>query len=109
MKTPFLFAGRRVHRVEIAVPASEKQNARRQRRRRVNDVTRFEFPTQIARPRVQSVKISVAATEINGAICDDRTRQKNVKWVGDRLVFWLPSMYTFRLKPALALCRELPL
>jgi len=47
-KTPFLLSCRSVHGVEIAVPASEKQNAVCERGRGVHNITGFEFPTQIA-------------------------------------------------------------
>jgi hypothetical protein len=74
----------------------------------VHNITGLEFPPQIACRRVERVKISVAASEIDNAIRDDRTREEHIKRVRDRLVFRLPSMYTFRLKPALAFGCKLP-
>ena len=73
VETPFLLSRRSVNCIEIAVPASEKQNAVRQRGRGMHHITGFEFPTQIARARIERVKVSVPAAEINCAIRDDWT------------------------------------
>ena len=44
MKTPFLFPGRGVDRVEITIPTSKKENAIGVSRRSVHDIAGLKFP-----------------------------------------------------------------
>src|ERR1041384_2422529 len=101
VEPPFLFPARRIDRVEITVPASDKQDAVGIGRRGMDYVAGFEFPFQIARCRIERVKISVAAPEEDSAIRYDRTGKENVELIGNRLVLWLKSMNSFRFEAAL--------
>ncbi len=108
VKFPFLFPGRRLDRVKITVPASDKEHAVRVGGRSMNHVAGLEFPFQLAGRCVQGVQVSVAAAEVNGALDYDRARKKHVELVGDRLRLRLKSVNSLCLKAPLAFRRELP-
>src|SRR4051794_20507863 len=108
VESPPLFSRRRIDRVEITVPASDKHDAVRVSRRGVDHVAGLEFPFQIARCRVEGIKVPVAAPEENRAVRYDRTGKKNIELVGDRLVLGLESVNSFRFEATLAFRGELP-
>src|ERR1043166_1540569 len=108
VESPFLFSCRRIHRVEITVPASDEYDAVRVGGRGMDHVARFEFPFQIAGCRIERIKVAVAAAEENRAARDDRTGKKNVELVGNRLVLGLESVNSFRFEATLPFRGELP-
>ena len=73
VETPFLFAALRINGVKVTVPAANEYCVVGERRRRVDDIAGFEFPIQLASVRVQTIDMSVAASEINRAINYHRT------------------------------------
>src|ERR1043165_1278886 len=108
VEPPFLFPARRIDRVEITVPASDKQDAVGIGRRGMDYVAGFEVPFQIARCRVERIQVAVAAAEEDCAVRYDRTRKKNVELIGNRLVLGLKAVNSFRFEAALPFRRKLP-
>src|SRR5437764_4086666 len=108
METPFLLAGVGVDRIEIAVPASEIEDALCVGRRGMHDVPGLEFPFQCPGYSVERVEVAVAAAEIHRAARDDRARQEDVKDVDHRLVLRQVAVQVLRLEAALAFGGEFP-
>ena len=85
LKRHFSFPAVGVQRVEVAVPAADKQRAVGDRRRGVNDVAGLELPGQLAGRGVQRIDVAIAAAEVNFAIPHCGRRKIEVERVGHAL------------------------
>src|SRR5262245_10618769 len=74
----------------------------------MNDVAGLEFPALLAGGEIDRVQISVAATEIDRALCDYRARKIDIVGVGDRLGFRQHAVEIFCFEPPLAFGSEFP-